>query len=274
MEQDILGPSTSGEAPNVNPPSLVDMIFSEQASGAGERPTGNDGSGSAFPESLPQDWEKLARIHQSERDKVTARLKEVEPMVTDYQELKQFFNALETDEEVRQAFIHQLAPDLVKPKDPQTFIKEKLAKEFGKDFEPNDEEAETFGSKTWLYYKRADQLVNSAFDDSKVAPPKTLEKLREELKAILEKQQGLQKQAKQEILQKFPQWNEQIYNDFLTWGKNAKESDFATIYNYMILKAQHNNTNRFNAPSISGIPGNPVLPNETMNRINQMFGNN
>lgn len=261
----------SGESTNA--PSLVDLVFGEPTSGNGE-PAGIAGTGHGMqPGSMPMheyDWEKLARIHQSERDKATTRLKEVEPMVTEYQELKNFFNALETDEEVRQAFLYELAPDLVKTKDPQTFIKEKLEKEFGKDFEPDDEEANQFGSKTWLFYKRADQLANEAFAQQTPKAPKSLQKIKEERATLAQKQMAAQKQAKEEIFKRFPTWTEATYADFLNWGRSAKETDFATLYNYMILKAGERKT-QFPA-SISSIPGNPVLPNETINKINAMFG--
>ena len=277
----ILDPAGTSNDPGVNSgqsiqndslDSELDIIFGKE----GETQT--DDKGKPSDDDLlsdtdgPKDWVKIAKAHQSNRDKIQAEFDKLTSRVkSEYEPAVEFINQLYEDEEVRRAFIGELEPDLIKAKDPQTFIQESLAKEFGSDFEPDDSEVNRLGTKSWLYAKRAEQLLSKAFENNEKGAPQTLKGLREKrLKAKEEAKRNALEQ-KSSIMNKL-KWDENRYNRWLDWAAKITPEYMATYWDRLEKKVSRQ---QMAAPNLAGIPGgSPVVPNQFKQELDAMFGPN
>lgn len=181
---------------------------------------------------LPKNIEDAMRQLQSERDKANAEIQKLKSEKSDRDNLLAFVDALYKDKQVREAFIAEVEPDLVKPKDPYTFIKESLGKEFGVDFTPDREEIHVAGTKSWLYNRRADQLLGELQTKQSKTPEtiKDLLKQREQQKA---EQLRAAELEKTETMKKL-NWDEQAWDGFTKWMKSAQTIHFGQIYNGLL----------------------------------------
>lgn len=217
----------------------------------------------------PQDPEKLARTFQSNYDKTKAELDKIMKQINEeYDPAVKFLNQIYEDAEVRRAFIAELEPELVKPKDPYALVQEALVKEFGSEFVPDKEEADTPGSKSWFYNYRAQKLAEKFLEEGSKAPV-NLKSLKE--KRTRERQEAEQKAhlEKQEIVNQL-KWDENMYNGFAEWASKTKLVDFARMYDRI---ARSNTKSSFNPPSLPGQSGGrPVMPNQFKQELDAFFG--
>jgi len=175
--------------------------------------------------------EVIARL-QSERDKALSQVKDWETQASNWKTANDFLGELESDADVRRAFMHELDPELVKPKNPYSLIKETLGEEF-KDFTPNPDEANVFGSKTWMYNQRANDLLTEA--KTKWAIPESLKGLREKRKKDSDTANAAALKEKQDIMTGMS-WDDNTWSGFATWMQSSKGEDFAKIYSYILRK--------------------------------------
>jgi len=212
----------------------------------------------------PKDPEGLLRKLQSERDKARADYEKVAGEASQYKNVAEFVNSLFDDEEARHAFIAELEPNLVKPKDALTFVKEGLKKEFGEEFTPNQDEANVFGSSTWLYNERAKDMFNDWKEKSKRLPA-SLKELKEKRVKVKEDQTKAALAEKQAIIAQ-RKWDEGKFDRFAKWVSSVKGIHMATIFD--TLEAR-----RSTAPSLAGLPGGqPLVPSKMKAQIDQLFG--
>lgn len=211
---------------------------------------------------------KLARTFQSEKDKANAEIQKLNQRIQqEYEPAVEFIHQVYEDDEVRQAFLSELAPDLVKQKDPHTFINESLAKEFGNDFEPDDAEVTKPGTKSWMYSKVAEKLLEKALGEQK-STPKSLKDLREKRKQLATNRQKEAEAERNKILNDF-KWDEATYNNFLEWGKKVRTYDVAKLFDRLNKQSSKN----INIPNLTSVPGGgPVVPNQFKIELDNMFG--
>jgi len=235
------------------------------------------GMGTGTPETVqgqqqfsgPQDWEKMAKTFQSNYDKTKAEYEKVaKEMQEVYHPTVEFLNQIYEDAEVRQAFIAELEPDLIKQKDPYAHVQEALAKEFGTDFTPDRDEAATPGTKSWFYNFRAQKLAEEVLAKGSKTPP-SLKALREKRQKEVELQKQEAATLRQEIIAKL-KWDDATYNRFAEWGNKSKLSDFAEMYDR--IEKFKNRQNNFNPPSVSSIPGSAAMSNQYKQELDKFFG--
>lgn len=254
--------------------AVLDSMFGKDGDGdtKGGEPAGRGEETFTMPATTGNtEYDKLiqqSRSFQSEKDKLAAEMQKItEQVQTQYQPVVEFFNQIYEDEEVRRAFISELEPDLVKPKDPHTFIKERLAKEFGEGYDPEDESDKI---KARMYNIRTEQLMKEAFENAGKNTPKTLKQLKEERKRLAEvKQQEVL--AEKEAIRKQLAWDENRYNEWVNWAQKVKPIDIAKLYDRLSKQASKN-TN-FGIPNLSNVSGgSPVMPNQFKQELDKFFG--
>lgn len=209
-------------------------------------------------------YEDTLKLLQSERDKERAARQKLEIDVKEKDSLAAFIEALYKDQEVRRSFIAEVEPDLVKPKDPFSLIKEKLGKEFGEDFTPDRDDVNVAGTKSWLYNKRAELMLNELNQNKETPLPiKELMKKREQQKI---EQMKLAEADKRETMAKL-NWDEAAWNGFAQWMKSGTTLGFGQIYNQAI------NSSGMQPPYVTNQPGinNRNTSNEFDN-LKKFFG--
>lgn len=213
----------------------------------------------------PKDPEALLRKLQSERDSTKAELEKFQKEITRYKTYEDFLGQLQEDAEVRHAFIAELEPELVKPKDPLTFVQEGLKKEFGNDFSPTAEGAEPL--KVQLYNERARELYTE-WKDKQKAMPNNLKDLAARRKQARERA-ALEAQAEKQKIMSDMKWDENTFGEFSKWVTQIKGTHMAQIWNH--VKGQAKQTR---APFATNQPGgNSYMPSNLQVQLDTMFGN-
>jgi hypothetical protein len=279
MEQDINpNPSNVQDPEFVSEPEEndfskdIDSIFGsadDDGSGSGKRPSG-DKKPSGDSTSQEVDYsnlnsEQLARMFQSRLDRKTAEFNQLSDKFKELEGIADFVEDVYDDEEVRQAFLSEIAPDLVTKKDPFGTLEETLKEEFGKDYAPDEEEARTPLSKSWRYYKRAEELYNEA-KTKQASVPKSLTEIRDTRKAAKEAaaQAALDEKVKVKTAMK---WDETAFNNFANWAKKMSATDLAKIYNFYVSKAQGKSPSLVNQGG-----GFAPAPSKVMADLDNFFG--
>lgn len=217
----------------------------------------------------PKTVEEQLREFQSRYDKRDADYKKLE---ADYQSRKgaeDLLIQLKEDAEVRRAFIQELEPELIKPKDPYAFVKEGLAKEFGDDFTPMSDA--TPGTeehiKSQLYQIRMNELFEESRKQGQV-PEGFTQLMERRQKAQAEEAQKMEA-AKAKLLQDM-KWDDQAYSSFIGWAKALQPHHLAKIYQG--AKTASRGTH---VPSLANIPGGNNLSSDTANlktELDSFFG--
>lgn len=279
MSDNILDPQVSG-APTeqtIGETELsrdIDALFGQPTSDSlneGGTPPENKDFGELDEQGQPDytgmNHEDLAKLFQSRYDKAQAELTKVKPKVERAESLESFINELYENQEVRRAFLAQVEPDLVKPKDPYVALEEQLKKEFGEDFLPDDNEAKKPFTESWRYYKKLDDLYSKINTNQNTQLPKTLEVVRAERKATLAAQKTADDEMKQKVLSTM-KWQENDYKSFAGWVYKLSALDLAKIYNF----AQQRRTVG-HAPSVANQSGSKAhTPSEIASELNKFFG--
>jgi len=117
---------------------------------------------------LPRE-QAIIRTLQSQKDKTRADYDKLSKQFEEKDRIAGLVDQMVDDEGLLLAFVRQLKPDLVKPLDLGTQLKEQLQKEFGEDFKPTltRDEAERddpFG-KDARYYMKVDALKAKLLQD-------------------------------------------------------------------------------------------------------------
>jgi hypothetical protein len=265
--------STVSPDPTPDPVSQeIDAVFGggpEDIDGKGPMPTGDKTSDgvTAEPETdytgLSSD--QLARMFQSKYDKTKVELDKAQQKLQMNTGLEDFIEKVYEDPEVRHAFLAEIAPDLVKPKDPYSVIEERLKKEFGQDFTPDDEEAKKPLSPTWKYYRRVDQLMTE-IEKNQAKIPSSLKELRDQRKRQRDEAMLAAEQERAKVLAEM-KWQDQDFQQFSEWARKLNTKDLAKIYRY--TRARSGARPR----DISTIPGvGSPQPNVNMADLNKFFG--
>ena len=261
--------------PNVSPVSAdIDAIFGSNTSDdslEGGPATGGDPSlanqGQAQPDLTGMNADELARMFQSKYDKAQAELQTIKPKVDRADSLEGFINSLYEDVEVRRAFLAEVDPALVTPKDPYVALEEQLKTEFGEDYVPDDEDAKKPLTTSWKYYKRLDDLYKVAQNKEETLP-KTLKQLRADRKKQQDELATQNATMKSDILTKM-KWQDADYQRFTQWASVLSGADLAKIYNF----AQGRRTSARNVPNLAAQSGGTAfMPNEVNTELNKFFG--
>ena len=218
-----------------------------------------------FPADQPTDIEKLLRKLQSEGDKAKSELQKVKEQLRQKEQLTKFLEEIQFDEELKQAFISQLAPDLVKPKDLKVLVSEKLKAEFGEDFTPEPSEAAIFGSPTYNYNERARELV-AEFKSKYEKIPKDLETLKAKRMQAREEAKQKAEAEKRELINDF-KWSETTFDTFVKWVNSVELKDMGKIFNSAIRSTRRNTP-----PSLTTFGGQTPADNNYFAHLDAMYG--
>lgn len=117
---------------------------------------------------LPRE-EATIRTLQSQKDRIAAEHSKLMKEYEEKSKISGLFDQMIEDEGLLYAFIRQVKPDLVKPIDLGTQLKEQLQKEFGSDFKPemtrDEAEREDPFGKDAKYYMRVDALKQKLLNE-------------------------------------------------------------------------------------------------------------
>lgn len=271
----IVDTPASGNAPQepVSTPNEIDMVFGDVDPNEGDSGSitpgsnGEPASGATSTDEHDEyaglSAEEIIKKLQSTKDKYRSQLDVSSKKLEQLQPLESFLTSIYEDAEVRRAFIAELEPDLVKPKDPYQALQEQLGKEFGSDFTPDDDEAKKPFSTSWKYYRRVDELLKDV--NSQKSVPKSLKELKEERakQRELAKQQADEERAKILATMK---WQQNQYDSFANWVGKLSGIDLAKIYTYAMRK-------QGKAPNlVTQSGGTSYTPNATIAELNKFFG--
>ena len=273
------GQQTSGEGAQVKADPKeeafrqdIDSIFGgpasdgSQDSGAG---LGGAGASQAKPSDKQEDYTgmseaQLAKMFQSKYDKAQDSLNKVSQKAEHLSSLEDFFHNIYEDESVRRAFIAELEPDLITPKDPYDALEEQLKKEFGDDYVPDDDEAGKPLTKSWRYLKRVDELYKEQ-TSNKTNLPKSLKELRTDRKTAQEASKLKVAEDRQQVLSTM-KWEPTQYNAFVEWAGKINPLDLAKIYSFAMRK-------QGGPPNLATQGGGqPFTPSQIQTELTSFFG--
>ena len=253
----------------------IDALFGAPASDSGEEGGPTEGGDDPFtvptdgegqPDYTGMSHEELAKMFQSKYDVAQAELNKATPKVARADSLESFVNDLYEKPEVRRAFLAQVEPDLIKPKDPYVVLEAQLKKEFGEEFIPDDVEAKRPFTESWRYYKRLDDLYTKE-QKASTQLPQTLEEMRTERTTKLSEQKTADAEMKQKVLTSM-KWSDNDYKSFGNWVFKLSAMDLAKIYNF--AQQRRRSPAAPNLASQSG--GRPSTPNEIASELTKFFG--
>lgn len=202
---------------------------------------------------------------QSERDKLRTEIEKINKDLQQYKSIADFTVSLQDDVEARRAFIATLEPDLVKPKDPLTFVKEELKKEFGEEFSPTAENVDPIQAQ--LYNARMQELYAEWKNKDKGLPKDLSELKARRTKAQQEAAKAAQ--AEKDKIVNDMKWDDAAWEEFTKWGQGFKLYHLAKLYS----KAKGNE--RSSAPQLAlGRGGRPLNPSKYKAYLDGMFGPN
>lgn len=212
---------------------------------------------------LPKE-EALARSFQSRYDKSQEEIKALQGSLQQKAKVENFLAEVMDDPQVFEAFVAELRPELIKPKDVSEQIQTALKKEFGEEFEPDDSKVRIPGSKDWLYAKKAEELYTklTSTGADRVLPLKELRALREQQKA---EQDALVQREIATVKQQM-HWDDTQLQGFQQWAAQVKPVDLAQIYLSLTQQAQ------IRTPFAANHTGSPVAPNYNDQRFERLFG--
>jgi len=173
--------------------------------------------------------EQRAAHFQSLYNKLENEHKELKPAYDKYKDVAEFVNQVYEDENVRQAFLAEIAPDLVKPTDPYDALQVQLGKEFGEDFVPDEEEATKPLTKSWRYFKRVDELYKELSEKGSAGVPKTLKELRADREAA---KLAANAEAEKERAQAMAdmKWGQTDWNEYAQWLPKLKHKHLTKMF--------------------------------------------
>lgn len=266
---DITGFATQEPKGSETSEASIDAIFGngDESEDGTARPTGEpEEASSTGKEKLSP--EEYVRKLQSQADKAAYAVKQLEAQNKELSGAADFVNQLYEDEAVFKAFVAEINPELVKPPNPEDYIRNSLGKEFGSDFVPDEAEENIRGSRTWMYNKRADDLYNEAITKSS-KKPETIAQIRERRAKAQQEFQLKAEQEKHAILSEF-KWSDADYNGFLNWANKVNTMDFAKLYQYGQSKK---NAHKSSSPNLATLPGRTPLGDSAYSKeLDNFFG--
>lgn len=210
--------------------------------------------------------EQRATHFQSLYNKLENEYNGIKPAYDKYKNVADFVNQVYEDPQVKEAFLAELAPDLVKPKDPYVTLQERLGKEFGEDYVPDEDEAAKPLSKSWRYYKRVDELYKE-LSDKKPSIPKSIEELRKERESELTRLQGEYEKERDQIVNDL-KWSNNDWDSFEKWRKSLKLKHAARYFQGLRKLKQGsapNLVNQFGGAPLQSTP-------EVFQELEQFYG--
>lgn len=274
MDNIDMSPASGEPTPApVGTPNEIDLAFGLDEGNEGDSGSNSPGSngepasGAASSDEHDDftglDATEVIKKLQSTKDKYRTQLDMTSKKLEQLQPLESFLASIYDDAEVRRAFISELEPDLVKPQDPYSSLQEKLGKEFGADFVPDDDEAKKPFSNSWKYYRRVDELLKDV--NEKKGVPKSLKELKEERLRQREVSKAAAEEEKLKVLSTM-KWQQPAYDNFANWVGKLSSVDLAKIYTYAMRKSG-------SAPNVATQSGGTsYTPNAQAAELKKFFG--
>lgn len=250
----------SGEGDGAGNKNTGDDVFADIKEALGQKSSDNKNA------ALPKNPEDLLKFFQSGYDKHKSKAEKLEQELNETKEAASFLNNLVADKELRMAFIAQLEPDLVKPKEPIAFIKESLENEFGKEFTPDKDEITIFGTKSWLYNDRANQLLQE-YRTKQQTFPSSLKQYQEKKSQERAQMAKAALEEKKQILEKL-KWDEATFTGFTKWVNKVKGMDLSKIYDFLLKSSKTKGPDSLSTQ----YGGKPINNNSYIHSLDAMFG--
>ncbi len=176
--------------------------------------------------------EQRAAHFQSLYNKLENESKSLKPEYEKYKSVAEFVNQVYEDPQVKEAFLAELAPDLVKPTDPYHALQEQLGKEFGEEFVPDEDEATKPLSKSWRYFKRVDELYKDLSEKKGSGVPQTLKQLREDRENQVKDAAVKAEQERVQIMDDM-KWGTTDWSEFTGWATKLQGKHLARWYQHL-----------------------------------------
>lgn len=210
--------------------------------------------------------EQRATHFQSLYNKLENDYNEMKPDYDKYKNVADFVNQVYEDPKVKEAFLAELAPDLIKPTDPYEALQEQLGKEFGDEFVPDEDEAAKPLSKSWRYFKRVDELYKDLSAQKGTGVPVSLKELRKAREEQVSAANATADKDRVHIMDDM-KWSSADWSEFSTWATKLEAKHLARWYTH--LRKQ-----KPNAPNLVNQIGGqaPVSIPEVFKDLDNYFG--
>jgi len=245
--ENITSPQETPQATSGTPQDILNIFEEEQVipqqPGSISEPA-NQEIDPRFLNLSPEEAQK--RTEQSRYDKLQAEYNKALQLQEEHSKYVAFMNELMEDDELLDAFLYERKPELVKSRDIDTIIAEKLKAEFG-DYTPDPNEVRTPGvSKAWRYEKRAEQIYTELLNKNsdKNLTVKELRQRREQKKQ--EEQVSFQRELEQ--IKRENNWSDVEIRNFYDFTQKLDMRSFVKIYKYALRNSQRINPNIVNHP--------------------------
>lgn len=210
--------------------------------------------------------EQRATHFQSLYNKLENDYNEMKPQYDKYKNVADFVNQVYDDPVVKQAFLAELAPDLIKPTDPYEALQEQLGKEFGEEFVPDDDEAAKPLSKSWRYFKRVDELYKELSVKKDTGVPQSLKELRRTREEQVQTASANADKDRVQIMDDM-KWSTTDWSEFSSWATKLEGKHLARWYGHLRKQktTAPNLVNQVGGQSLATIP-------EVFKDLNNYFG--
>lgn len=210
--------------------------------------------------------EAVYRTMQSQNDSLMAQHTNATKQLEEYTPAVNLFNQMLTDPTVAKLFIKEKFPELIPDVDPEEMVAKELAKEFGADFVPDQNEAYNPLSKSAKYFRKFNTLLDK-YTNTNEQSAKSLKEYIEN-SAKRQQEEAVQLQKRQiEFRQKY-NINDQEYTGYKEFINQAVNNQGLMISLYRMLMA---NTQRQPVvPTVGVNGGNP--PADTMDQMFAQIG--
>lgn len=184
---------------------------------------------------LPRE-EATIRTLQSQKDRITAEHSKVIKELEEKSKISGLFDQMLEDEGLLYAFIRQVKPDLIKPVDLGTQLKEQLQKEFGSDYKPqlSRDEAERedpFGTDA-KYYMRVDALKQKLLTEGGAQENLTIKEYLAKKRQAQETENAKYEMEREQVKQQFKMQDAEV-KAVSDWAMKLKFADLVKVHRFL-----------------------------------------
>lgn len=198
---------------------------------------------------LPIEEARL-RTLQSQRDSTEARYNKLMKEYEEKDKISGLLDQMIEDEGLLYAFIREVKPDLVKPLDLGTQLKEQLQKEFGSDFKPamsrDEAEREDPFGKDAKYYMRVDALKQKLLNEGG-QENLTIKQYLAKKKQVQETENAKYEMEREQVRQQFKMSDPEV-KAVSDWALKLKFADLVKVHRFLSKFPGKSNPNLNNVP--------------------------
>lgn len=187
---------------------------------------------------------------QSRYDKLNNEHAKFKAQFTERDKAYQLLNEAIENPAVARALVAEILPDMVKTEDVDSFVEQQLKKEFGEEFEVDQDDARKGYGKSFRYLERARKLYQEA--ESKSNKVQTLAEIRAQKQAQKEKEMEEQEVIRQKLITDYKTDDATIGRFFEFFAKATPDNLFK------IFQWAESKQRKSGVPTIASQQGAPI----------------